>query len=224
MPSLVRAACTSLPPVSFFTVSERARRGCASFIRPSHSASLSSLPKTTTRGSRKLPTHSTRWPSAINKLDWPSKAGSGKARAGAQAAWASAGCAATGGRSTASSAVRAAFSCQPLATMAASTSSGRQPARAWAAIQARSSSVMGCWGCWGCFMGAFCCKLPGFRCRRRRPSRRHAGAGKPGAAAVWQRGPAHSRRPQKPAARARCAPGFRWRNGPSGRALSWRRN
>ena len=52
MPSLVRAALTSLAPVGVSTVSERARRARASAISSSHSSAESRSPKTTTRGLR----------------------------------------------------------------------------------------------------------------------------------------------------------------------------
>ena len=51
MPSLVRAALTSLAPVAVSTVSERARRVRASAISSAHSSAESRSAKTTTRGS-----------------------------------------------------------------------------------------------------------------------------------------------------------------------------
>ncbi len=86
MPSLVRAAFTSLPPVWLSTVSERVSRGRANAISASHSASVSRLPNTSTRGSFMLVSTRTGWPSPITSTGEPVSTGSGTALAGGSCA------------------------------------------------------------------------------------------------------------------------------------------
>ena len=141
MPSLVRAACTSLPPVAVSTVSERTSRGVACAIRPSHSCAVSRSAKITTRGRRSDITTLTGCPSTTMTLAPSSICGAGTLEpppgtaSRRLARWP---------RRVCSIASSATSSCQPLATMALTTSSGRQPASAWAMIQRRNSGVT-CW-------------------------------------------------------------------------------
>ena len=132
MPSLVREAFTSLPPVSLITVSDRAMRGRAASTSASHSSSDSRPPKTTTRGLCMVSSTFTSRSCAHSVLGDPASAGSGT-RTGGGRPWATGSAGAWLPRKDCSvwvSASSATSSSQPLLRMAASTASGRQPA--WA--------------------------------------------------------------------------------------------
>mmetsp|Transcript_41204 Transcript_41204/g.96289 ORF Transcript_41204/g.96289 Transcript_41204/m.96289 type:complete len:211 (+) Transcript_41204:436-1068(+) len=140
MPSLVRAAFTSLPSAPVATVSERARRVLASVTMPSHSASLSRSANTTTRGWRRAITTLTARSPAITTGAKRLRSGSGRpgvaCTAGASvAAWPSV-------RARAS---RATTSSQPLPIIAARMLSAACPAWSCSVIHAQSSGVMTCW-------------------------------------------------------------------------------
>ena len=142
MPSLVRTALISSPPVLACTVRDRAMRGRALATSSAHSSSLSKLPRTTMRGLRRVCSTCTcrspasRYSGESCKSASGTRRGSGKLR--------SSDCAARCSFSVTSMACTATSSLQPDFCMACTMLCGEQPASAWLVIHWRISEFTGC--------------------------------------------------------------------------------
>jgi len=198
MPSLVRSALTSSPPVAVATVSERAMRGRAASISAAHSSGESRLPSSTTRGcARAMSTSTVRSPASM-RAGAPCSAGSGRAVVGPGPGGAVVAVLAC---SVSSAAWRATSASQPAWHMASTRAGRSSPSAARSAIHARSAGVTG----WRVLMAAPRGGTPGARGPTRRGGRRSP--------------PGRSLR-----AGAACWGAAGWPSAPSGRARAWRRS
>ena len=198
MPSLVRSALTSSPPVAVATVSERAMRGRAASISAVHSSGESRLPSSTTRGcARAMSTSTVQSPTSM-RVGAPCSAGAGRFVAGVASG--EAAVAVSEGKAS-SAAWRATWASQPAWHMASTRAGKSSPSAARSAIHARSAGVMG----WRALMAVPRGETPGARGKMQRGGRRSP--------------PGRSLR-----AGVVCWRAAGWPSVPSGRARAWRRS